>query len=78
MPQATDEQRAEWWPDSDPTGTNTAIKFLEAAGYSLRRDWCWEPPHPMRPTTEKERSAVFYLIDEWDFGGIFDPTTNSA
>lgn len=73
MPQATEDQRREWWPDDDPTGSETAVKFLRAAGYRLHSDWTWSMPPPFRDPTPKETSAARYLIDEWDFGGFRRP-----
>lgn len=67
MPQASDEQRAEW----DGPNDYTAVKFLEDAGYKIRRDWQWELPASDHTPTEKEISAIRFLIDEWDFGGIY-------
>jgi len=68
MPQASEDLRREWGD-----GTNTdqkAVKFLEARGYKLGRDWRWESPH--KPSEEEIR-AICYLIDEWDYGGIVLP-----
>lgn len=47
-----------------------AIRFLEAAGYTLRRDWHWDLPAADYKPTAREISAIRYLFDEWDFGGI--------
>lgn len=66
MPQATEEQRAEWNGPDD----STAMKYLEDAGYKLARSWCWIKPSPKHTPTEKEISAAQFLIDEWDYGGI--------
>lgn len=66
MPQASDEQHAEW----NGPGDATAIKYLEDAGYDLTRSWCWIKPSTKHIPTEKEISAVRFLIDEWDFGPI--------
>lgn len=65
MPQATEEQRAEWNGPSDETAT----KFLVDAGYRLTPAWTWTPPVGHAPT-EREWSAIDFLIDEWDFGGL--------
>ena len=69
MPQAPEELRAEW-------GDDKAIRFLEAAGYVLTRNWEWELPSPGHVPTAKELSAISYLFHEWDFGGIADDKTN--
>lgn len=64
MPQTTPE-RAARWPGYDAE----AIGFLKSQGWVLGRDWCWSHPEHREPT-ERERDAMFYLIEEWDFGGI--------
>jgi hypothetical protein len=65
MPQASDEQRTEWGIDDAPV-----IAFLENRGYKLTRQWTWVLPTPDHHPTEKEISAICFLIDEWDFGGL--------
>lgn len=65
MPQASDEQRAEWGIDDAPV-----IRFLETAGYRLGGDWRWTKPTPAHQPSEKEISAIEFLMDEWDFGGL--------
>lgn len=67
MPQATEELRAEWGIE-----TEKAIKFLENAGFVLRQDWQWERPKDRYHVTGKEHRAIWYLVEEWDFGGIYE------
>jgi hypothetical protein len=67
MPQTTPE-RAERWPGQD----SEAIRFLQDAGYRLTRAYQWVAPQPKRDMTERERDAVIYLIEEWDFDGVID------
>jgi hypothetical protein len=64
MPQASDEQRAQWG-----ISDGTATRFLESRGYVLTRQFTWVPPTGHLPT-DKEWDAVQFLIDEWDFGGV--------
>lgn len=64
MPRANEALRAEW------PGHSVAITFLQNGGYALRKDWTWAPPTPEYVPTEREVSAMRYLIDEWDFGGL--------
>ena len=71
MPQATDELRAEWRHGDEDGGERLAIRFLTEAGYMLRDDWQWRPP--ARPPTQRELSAIDYLIDEWDYGPVAPP-----
>ncbi len=65
MPQASQEQRDEWGGPSE----ETAISYLEARGYELGGDFYWTPP-PEHTPTEKEWSAMEFLMAEWDFGLI--------
>lgn len=64
MPQASEEQRAEW----GITDFN-AIFYLEAKGYKDAHH-CWILPTPDHVPTEKEVSAIHFLMDEWDWSGI--------
>jgi hypothetical protein len=69
MPQASEEQRQEWGEDGG-AGEGKAIAYLKAAGYTLLPNWFWRKPSPEHKPTEKELGAIWFLIDEWDFGGI--------
>jgi hypothetical protein len=71
MPTADEELRREWRHYDEDGGDRMAMRFLEDAGYRLRRDWQWTPPKPDHLPTDREVSAVYYLVDEWDFGGIY-------
>lgn len=66
MPQASEEQRREWNGPMD----HTAVKFLEDAGFFLTGDFKWRLPKPDHVPTEREASAIQFLIDEWDYGDI--------
>lgn len=63
MPTASAALRAEW----DGPGEETAMAFLQRAGYRQRRDWTWQAPDGHTPT-DKELRAIQFLIDEWDMG----------
>jgi hypothetical protein len=65
MPQASDERPEGWGTDDAP-----AIAFLEQAGYRLMRGFVWKKPTPEHQPTAQELSAICFLADEWDFGGI--------
>lgn len=69
MPQASDEDRAKWGGELG-VGEDKAIAFLQAAGYTLLPSWFWRKPSPEHEPTEDELGAIWFLIDEWDFGGI--------
>lgn len=72
MPQASDELRAAWRHGEEGGGDDAAMKHLREAGYILSPSWEWEAPAGRVPT-ERDLSAIDYLIDEWDFGGLTDP-----
>ena len=63
MPQTTPERRARW-----PGGDVEACEYLEGRGFWLRPDFCWRMPTPDHKFTEKDKDAIIYLIEEWDFG----------
>lgn len=63
MPQASDELRAEWNGPSD----ETAKRFLRAKGFAWNMDWTWSSPGGREPT-DKEWSAITFMIHEWDSG----------
>lgn len=66
MPQASPELAAEW-----PGWDQQAMAHLFARGYRLHRDYSWSPPHhPDHVVTDRDLSAIAYLIDEWDYGGL--------
>lgn len=63
MPQSTPERRAKW-KDSE-----TAIEFLRERGYVLHEDWTWTTESNTQ--TDEELDAIAYLIEEYDFGGLY-------
>lgn len=65
MPQATEELRRKW----DGPDDTVAMQFLEDQGYRLLKNWTWLAPDNRNPSDD-EFSAVLFLIQEWDFGGI--------
>lgn len=69
MPQASQELREEWMADGIASDEK-AMQYLKAAGYRLTRQWFWIKPTPAHSPTDKEWSAICFLVDEWDFGGI--------
>jgi hypothetical protein len=64
MPSASPELQAEW-----PGYDAEAIAHLKAAGFKLNGNWTWKLPNPGYKLTDRDFSAIRYLIDEWDFGG---------
>jgi hypothetical protein len=66
MPQASEELRSYWGGvDDEP-----AISHLEDAGFILTPHWTWIKPNPDYSLTERDRKAILFLIEEWDFGGL--------
>lgn len=65
MPSAAPELQAQW-----PGGDNEAMGHLENSGYRLTREWTWIPPKADYAATDRDLSAINYLVDEWDFGGV--------
>lgn len=49
---------------------NRVIKWLEERKYVLRDDWHWTPPAPDHVVTDDEDTAITWLMQEWDFGGV--------
>jgi hypothetical protein len=66
VPQASDELRARW---GEQVGGNP-IAFLTDRGFLLTREFTWVLPAGRTEVDEDEASAITYLVDEWDFGGI--------
>lgn len=81
MPQADKELRDKWggiiWDDKGnivtELGENCACAYLEARGYLLTKDYCWIKPSRKYVPTPYELEAIAFLIDEWDWGAIYDP-----
>ena len=76
MPQASDESRAAYKARFGDIGCEHAITELERRGYHLDSAWNWEPPQDHEPT-EEERFWIEFLMDEWDFGGLYARTERS-
>jgi hypothetical protein len=57
--------------DDGMSGDSAAMRFLEGRGFKLTRQWTWVPPEN-HTITEEENEAIYYLIAEWDFGGIVE------
>lgn len=77
MPTATDEDRAQWREQDGSIGEHRPIRFLEIRGFELGPDWYWRlPPNRDRPN-EEELSAIYYLVDEWDYGPVLKKARQS-
>lgn len=75
MPQASEDLCKRWNGPSE----HMAIKHLKGAGYLLTAEWEWLCPKGRTPT-EEDQSAILFLIQEWDYGGLLlsDPRTHAA
>jgi len=65
MPQTSDARRARW-----PGHDSQAIEYLTRQGYKQTPTWGWKKPSPSHVITSKERDALIYLIEEWDWAGV--------
>lgn len=54
----------------DGPSAEKALAFLAERGYVETREWEWRLPTPDHEPTEEELSAIFFMQDEWDYGGI--------
>jgi hypothetical protein len=48
----------------------TAYIFLRERGYIESRNGFWTKPSPDHMVTKEESEMIWYLINEWDFGGL--------
>ncbi len=70
MPSSSDFLRTKW-ADSEGNITDAvAQKYLEDKGFILTEKWFWKLPNPNYHITDDDFSAIQYLIEEWDFGGL--------
>ena len=78
MPQASDELRTLMEERfGDPIDDADPIKFLQAAGYKLTRNWFWLPKPGITcaaDMTQEEFDCMVFLIHEWDFGDLVKPS----
>ncbi len=71
MPSATEQLRQEWRHYEPDGGDAYAIRYLQNRGYTLHpTKYTWSHHNPHHVLSEKECSAMMYLIHEWDFGGV--------
>lgn len=73
MPQTT-EARRKRWPGMD----SQAIVYLEKRGFIRDNNFSWYKPSPNYKLTRKERDALVYLNEEWDWGGLHDYSFTTA
>jgi hypothetical protein len=63
---STSPARQKRWPGMD----SQAIAFLESRGFVLDDNWAWYLPKPGHVLTRRERDAITYLVEEFDWGGV--------
>lgn len=73
MPQASEEDRdraeklfGDRISDAGPT------EYLEKRGWVLTHEFTWRPPSPTHRASDEERFAIWFLIEEWDYGGVVE------
>lgn len=69
MPQASNEDRARWG-GANGVGEDKAENYLRERGWTLTRGSEWIKPSPDHEVTEDELGALYFLVEEWDYGGI--------
>lgn len=68
MPQTIPERAARW-----PGGDQQAMTHLASRGFRMPHDGRWTYHHPTltwETMSERDRDAIIYLAEEWDFGGF--------
>jgi hypothetical protein len=74
MPQASEELRQQMQDRfGDSVDDAGPIRYLEASGYKLNRDWTWTPKPgviDLKGMTREEFDCLLFLVHEWDFGGL--------
>lgn len=70
MPQATDQDRERYKKMFHTIDAGPGIKLLVARGYTLTKGWEWLLPEGQANVKSDENDVIWFLIDEWDFGGV--------
>lgn len=63
MPTAPKELR-----DKFPGMDTEALQLLEAAGFTVSKDFIVRKPKPDYNPSSREFDAIDYLVEEWDYG----------
>ena len=73
MPQASEELRARWDGPSD----ELAMAYLTARGFNCDNDYyVFVAPFPEEEMLEADWSAIDFMVNEWDYGGVTFPEGN--
>lgn len=69
MPMASPELRRQWGIDNCLAET-----YLRMRGFRLNEQWFWEHDtlRDWEDLSELDRSAIRFLADEWDYGGLWE------
>lgn len=51
-----------------------ATEYLVAQGYRMTKEFTWLRPELHAQPTAREIDAIVYLAEEWDFGGLAEPS----
>lgn len=71
MPQASEELRNIWGISEEK-----AINHLGISGFKLTKRYTWQHKDPNYKLTERDKSAMWFLICEWDFAGLDETHRN--
>lgn len=63
--------KTEEWDRDDPSDYS-ACEYLREQGYIESPNGYWIKPYPDYRVSAEELAAIWFLIDEYDFGGIID------
>ena len=68
MPQASESEHEWALKEFGNIDDATIAGWLKKEGYELTDAWVWIKPN--RLISNKERGAINFLMDEWDYGGV--------
>jgi hypothetical protein len=70
MSQASKELRDYW--EHETSWDTQAVNYLESRGFTItpEYDWLLPPGMSKEEMTPRDWSAIEYMADEWDYGGL--------
>lgn len=78
MPSASEEDRdlmRKWFGSIDDYGPR---QLLKSHGFFLTEGWEWVLPTLTHRVSEIELACMWFLMDEWDYGGLAEIITHVA